>query len=258
LIRKILNSPISALSPWIVMAVLNGENRFELSAGIAFAMSATLLGASLLLGQSPKLLEFADVTFFAILSIIGLVASDSTIHWLENYAGEISNIALVLIALGSILIRTPFTLQYAREETDRSLWDNPVFIHINYVITWFWTGAFFVGAVSGFIGDVVIDNSNNLWTGWIIQVGAIIVAIQFTQWYPDYGSAKAQGEPAPPVAKLLIPLAGYIVPVGILALVFDAAPTWVGVGLIILGSVLTHQLTRVSSSEPPAPDPATP
>jgi hypothetical protein len=256
---KILASPISALAPWIVMALLNGDNRFELSAGIAFAMSVTLVGLSLLRGASPKLLEFADVTFFAILGVIGLVASDSAIDWLENYAGEISNIALVLIAGFSILIRNPFTLQYAREETDPSLWDNPVFLHINYVITWFWTGAFLVGAISGFIGDVVIDDSNNLWTGWIIQVGAIIVAIQFTEWYPDYGSAKAQGEPTPPVAKLLIPLTGYLIPVGILSLALNAAPTWVGVAFIVAGAVLSHQLNRISSSsEPPAPRPASP
>jgi hypothetical protein len=65
-------------------------------------------------------------------------------------------------------------------------------------------------------------------------VGAIIVAVQFTEWYPDYGAARARenagvsGEPAPPVAKLLVPLAGYLTPVGILALVLDAAPTWLG------------------------------
>jgi hypothetical protein len=52
-------------------------------------------------------------------------------------------------------------------------------------------------------------------------VGAIIVAVQFTEWYPDYGAARARenagvsGEPAPPVAKLLVPLAGYLTPVGI-------------------------------------------
>jgi len=254
---KILNSPISALAPWIVMALLNGENRFELSAGIAFAMSATLLGLSVLRGGSPKILEFADVIFFAALGIIGILASDSTIHWLENYGGEISNVALVVIAGFSLLIRQPFTLQYAREQVDRSLWDNPVFIHINYVITWFWTLAFLVGAISGFIGDVVIDNSNNLWTGWIIQTGAIIVAIQFTAWYPDYGQAKAvekaggvPDEPAPPVSKLLVPLAGYLIPVGILALALDAAPTWVGVAFIVAGGVLTHQFARNDGDEP--------
>jgi hypothetical protein len=30
--------------------------------------------------------------------VIGLVASDTTIDWLEKWAGEISNIALVVIA----------------------------------------------------------------------------------------------------------------------------------------------------------------
>ncbi len=262
-IDKILGSPISALAPWIAMALLNGPNRFELSAGIAFAMSATLLGLSVLRGQSPKLLEFADVTFFAALGIVGLLASPATIDWLENYAGEISNIALVIIAGFSMLIRRPFTLQYAREQVDRSMWDNPIFIHINYVITAFWTGAFLVGAISGFVGDVFLDNSNNLWTGWIIQTGAIIVAIQFTEWYPDYGQARAlerqavPSDPAPPVAKLLVPLAGYLTPVGILALVFDAAPTWVGIAFIVAGGLLANRLhDAATDDESPAVSPA--
>jgi hypothetical protein len=55
------------------------------------------------------------------------------------------------------------------------------------------------------------------------------------------------GEPAPPVAKLLVPLAGYLTPVGILALVFDAAPTWLGIALIVAGAVLSHQLSRARS-----------
>jgi hypothetical protein len=262
---KVLDNPIAALTPWIAMALLNGDGRFELSVGVAFAMSVALLGGSLLRGQSPKLLEFADVTFFAILGVVGLLASEPTIDWLEKWAGEISNIALVVIAGLSILIRNPFTLQYAREQVDRSMWNNPVFLHINYVITAFWTGAFLVSAISGFIGDAILDDSNNMWTGWIIQVGAIIVAVQFTEWYPDYGVAKARekagvvGEPAPPVAKLLVPLAGYLTPVGIAALVFDAAPTWVGIALIVAGGVLTQQLARFAgeSEKSQAPAPAT-
>jgi hypothetical protein len=263
LLDRIFDNPIAPLTPWIAMALLNGEGRFELSVGVAFAMSAVIFGASLLRGQSPKLLEFADVTFFAILGVIGLVASDTTIDWLEKWAGEISNIALVVIAGFSMLIRTPFTLQYARETVDRSMWDNPVFLHINYVITAVWTGAFLVSAISGFIGDAILDDSNNMWTGWIIQIGAIIVAIRFTEWYPDYGAAKARekagvpGEPPPPVAKLLVPLAGYLTPVGIAALVFDAAPTWLGIALIVAGGVLTHQLARFAGDGEAPRAPAT-
>jgi hypothetical protein len=35
--------------------------------------------------------------------------------------------------------------------------------------------------------------------------------------------------------------------VGILALVLDAAPTWLGIALIVAGGVLSHQLRRARS-----------
>ncbi len=41
---------------------------------------------------------------------------------MDNWSGEMSNVVLTLIAFGSILFRTPFTLQYAREEAPRELW----------------------------------------------------------------------------------------------------------------------------------------
>jgi hypothetical protein len=247
---KVLDSPFTGLSPWIVMSLLNGPGRFELSVGIAFGLSALLLVLSVVRGGSPKLLEFADITFFAALGVVGLVVSEGAIEWLERWAGEISNIALVVIASGSMAIRRPFTLQYAREEVDRSLWDNTAFIHTNYVITAFWSAAFLVMAISGFIGDAVLEDSNNLWTGWIFQTGALIVAVQFTRWYPDVAQARGRqaagvpGPPPPPLRALLVPLAGFLTPVGILALVFDAAPTWVGIALIVAGAVITHQLAR--------------
>ena len=185
------DSPLAGLSPWIVYSLVAGPNRLEVSALAALGVAIAFFLIGRLRGQSVKLLEVFDMVFFAGTAIFVFVASDSTHAWLELWGGEVANIALAVFALGSIAVRQPFTLQYARESVPKEMWTNPVFVHVNYVLTWVWAGAFIVGAVSGWYGDAILDDSNNMWTGWVIQTAALIVAAQFTAWYPRYASATA-------------------------------------------------------------------
>ncbi|MFI5764209.1 hypothetical protein ACIA8F_25135 [Streptomyces sp. NPDC051563] len=191
---QFLESPFVGLSPWIVFAFVVGPGRFEWAVGLALAISVCLVVGSRMArpGSSLKILELADVVFFAILTVVGAFASAGTRRWLETYAGEISNIALFLIALGSILAGVPFTLQYAREQVDRKFWDSPVFKRTNYLITGVWGLAFLINALVGAYGDLVLRDPDNMWTGWIIQVLTIIGAVRFTEKYPEVVRARVR------------------------------------------------------------------
>lgn len=260
-LREVINGPIGGLAPWIAMSLLAGPGRFELAVGVAFAISLTVVAIGRLGGGSWKLLELCDITFFTLIGILGLVVSQSTLDALDNWSGEMSNVALTLIAFGSMLLRQPFTLQYAREQTPRELWDSPVFIRTNYVITGFWAGAFLVAALAGAYGDLVLKNSNNLWTGWVIQTLAILVAIQFTEWYPKVvkGRAPSATEPSPPLSELLLGAAVLLIPVGIIGLVLEACSTPIGIGLIVIGAAASRGLDqhrRAAGVRGEAPSPA--
>ncbi|MFD7084882.1 hypothetical protein [Streptomyces sp. NPDC059918] len=249
-IAGFLENPVIGMAPWIIFSLLVGPGRFEISVVLALATTIVLVTAGRVVnkGSSWKLLEIADLVFFAVLAVIGLLASESTRKWLETYAGEVSNIALVLIAFGSMAIRMPFTLQYARERVDPEYWNKPTFLRTNYLITGVWGLAFLVAAAAGAYGDLVLHNPNNLWTGWIIQILAIVGAVRFTDWYPEVARARALREagqpvPEPPnLAGMFIPLAGLLVPIGIAVLIFDNM-WWLGVGLIVVGATLTKRLT---------------
>ncbi|WP_405836575.1 hypothetical protein OG528_05285 [Streptomyces platensis] len=257
-LSHLLDSPVIGMSPWIAMSVLVGPGRFELAVAIALALAVAIVivGRIRRPGSSFKILEIADVVFFAVMAIIGIFASPGTHRWLENYSGEVANVALMTIALGSMACRVPFTLQYAREQVPREFWGEPRFLRTNYYITGAWGAAFAVAAIAGAYGDLVLHNSNNPWTGWIIQIAAIIAALQFTQWYPDVVRARSlrerglPGPPEPPLSSLLIPLAGYLTPVGIVVLVSGAGPVWLGVALTVLGIVLVKSLSRDKEAEP--------
>ncbi|MER7662234.1 MULTISPECIES: hypothetical protein [unclassified Streptomyces] len=241
-----LESPVVGMSPWIIFSVVVGPGRYGLAVGLALAVAVllVLLGRVLSRGRSVKLLEVADIVFFAVLAAIGTVASAGTLTWLETYAGELSNLALVLIAFGSMAAGMPFTLQYARERVGKEYWDSPAFRHANQVITGVWGLAFLVAAIAGGFGDLVLHNPNNLWTGWVIQIAAIVVAMSFTEWYPRVIRSRQSDRHPPPVRHLLTPLAALLIPMGIVTLVFDASASWFGVGLIILGVVLARAIGK--------------
>lgn len=257
-VDALLANPLVGLAPWIVYSLVEGEGRLELSSAIALGIALVLLLVGWMRGSRPKLLEWSDVLFFGALAIFVALASDTTHAWLERWSGEVANIALVAIALGSIAVRQPFTLAYAKEQAPREMWDNPAFLRTNYVLTWAWAIAFLIEAASGFYGDLVLGDSNNLWTGWIIQTFPLIVAAQFTIWYPQRVralGAMAHGEGgvrAPPLGDFICQVTPWVSIIGVIALASDAAPWWVGVGLIVLGGALTRQFKPDEPDEPPA------
>jgi hypothetical protein len=244
-----MGNPLVGLSPWILYSLVEGEGRLELSAGLALGLASLVLVVNWLRGGTPKLLEYTDVVYFAALAIIVAFATAGTRTWLELWGGEVANIALFVIAFGSILIRQPFTLQYAREDTPEEFWHAPQFLRVNYQITWVWTVAFFIGAASGLYGDAVLDNSNNIWTGWIIQTLPLIIAAQFTIWYPNRLEAVRDGRKAsaPTVGDFLATCTPWLTVIGIISLSSDGGPEWLGIALIVIGIALTKVLSGTAS-----------
>jgi hypothetical protein len=75
---------------------------------------------------------------------------------LDRYSQAISCGALGIIALGSIVFRHPFTVDYAKEEAPPEVWHTAVFKRINLVLTATWAAVF-----------------------------QLFVAYRFTVWYPE-------------------------------------------------------------------------
>lgn len=262
LLDKILANPLVGLSPWIVYAIVEGENRLELSAALALGTALLVVALGALRGSRPKALELTDVIFFGILAVVIAVSSDSTHRWLELWGGEVANAVLLFFVLGSVVVRRPFTLPYAKESTPPEQWDEPEFLRANYVIAWVWVVAFAIEAASGLAGDALLDNSNNIWTGWVIQTLPLIWAAQFTVWYPERLEAlgrAADGEDVriPPLTDLYAQLAPWLSVVGAIVFITGDAPSWLGFVFIAAGVGL-QRLFQPSKdeSEPAVPAPA--
>ncbi|MBK5287397.1 MAG: hypothetical protein JJE46_02905 [Acidimicrobiia bacterium] len=252
MVSRVLANPLVGLSPWILYSIVEGNGRLELSAALALGLALTILFLNWIHGGTPKLLEYSDVAYFAGLAVVVAFAGPATRHWLELWGGEVANVALLTIALGSIVLRMPFTLPYAREDSPEEIWHTPEFLRVNYLIAWVWVLAFGIEALSGLIGDAVLHNADNIWTGWIIQTLPLIIAAQFTIWYPNRLEALRDGrvESAPTVRDFYGTVTPWITIVGIITLSVDGAPEIVGIGLIAAGILLTRSLTSKPGGAP--------
>jgi hypothetical protein len=232
------------------MAVLAGPGRFEQAAAAALALTLLVMWVGYRRGIAIHSLEVFGALVFAVFAALGLFASDDVISWLELWAGELANGALAAFAFLTLLIRRPFTMGYARDTTDPQHWNSPLFIRVNYVLTAVWACAFLFSASVGTIGDAVLRDGDNFWTGWILQFAGIFVAVAITEFYPDYARAKAltaagQQTEAPSVARLVDWLPAFVVGIGIAGWVTDALPDAVGIALIVVGVVAGAIMRRL-------------
>jgi hypothetical protein len=98
------------------------------------------------------------------------------------------DIGVLAIALVSLAIGQPFTLQYAREVVDAETAVLPGFIKANYIITWAWTACMLLMMTGNIL--MIYLPSLPLWTGIAIAFAARSTAVYFTKWYPYYRKAK--------------------------------------------------------------------
>lgn len=246
-----LKSPLSGIAPWVLMSVLSSPGRFEQAVCFALGLALFTMWIGRRRGIAIHALDVFGAAFFAVLAAVGLVASAQVIGWMELWAGELTNIALALFVVTTIVIRRPFTLPYAKEQAPEEYWDSPLFIRINYVISAVWAGAFTFAAVVGLIGDAVLHDANNFWTGWVLQLAGIFFAISFTGFYPDFAGARdaarrGEPEPAPSLVKLFDWLPMFILIAGIFGWVTDALPDALGIGMIAVGIVGSAVVKKLS------------
>jgi len=235
----LLDDPVTGLIPWFAISFLVGLLTFFWASVVALGLSAGLVLASKLRGEEAKVLELSDLAFFIGLTIVVAFAGPEVTGWLNNHADEVSNVAIALLAYGSLAIGKPFTSQYTINRFPNA--SAELRAHLDRVGTWIWAVALTFAAAAGFYGEFVLpDLATNLWTGWILQTAPLIVAFNATIWFDRRALARQAGEPPfPGVWALLRDISFWFIPSGALSLIFNSAPQWVGWLLVAIGVVLT-------------------
>ncbi len=126
-------------------------------------------------GRAPKILEVGTVVLFGGLALYAIFGGTTL-----SVIGVrlLVDSGLLLIVLGSMAVRQPFTLQYAREQVAPELWESPTFIRTNYIITGVWALAFAVMVIAELALLYVPDLPPR--AGIIAIVIALVGAVKFT------------------------------------------------------------------------------
>ncbi len=170
-----------SFAPWVLFSVFTGLMSVTIAALVGF-LAELLLTIRNGVKHQLKLFELGSLVFFFALTMSSLFVAST---WLTMWARELGNITLFLLALGSILIGKPFTLQYARESVDQQYWDSPQFFTINVVISWVWCATFAVMTTSA--GVVILARMHeNLLFNWLLPIIVPLLALLFTIWYPKW------------------------------------------------------------------------
>ena len=172
--------------PLVVYGILAGSSVTSVIVALAAALVTTILtGWSDL--RKGKLLSWANLaTFGGFFAIIGILGA----QWLVPFMGTLIYATLAAVTFASMLAHRPFTLQYAREMVDPALWESPVFIRVNFLMTGVWGAVF---AFNLFLSAVAISSSG--FTSRLAQYltyGMLVAGILFTLWYPAYLKKKDQ------------------------------------------------------------------
>lgn len=170
-----------AFAPFIIFAVLDRIAPGTVALGAGALVSAALIIRDFLApGRRPKILEIGTFVLFATLALHALLsdASQSVIA-----VRLCVDAGLLLIVLVSMLVRRPFTLQYAREQVAPAVWNQPAFIRANYVISAAWAAAFLVMVLAELALLYLPDMPRRV--GIVAIVLALVGAVKFTGWYPE-------------------------------------------------------------------------
>jgi len=95
----------------------------------------TYLLISLRKSTRIKLLDYCSIGFFLALLLVSISYHGS---WIALNIRYLSNGYLALVILVSILMKSPFTLAYAKEVTPKEKWGTQAFYNINLLISMVW------------------------------------------------------------------------------------------------------------------------
>jgi hypothetical protein len=136
-------------------------------------------------GRSVKILAMGSAIVFAAIGLY-LALIDPKLGTLGVKLSV--DIGIFVISLGSMLVRHPFTLQYAVETVPAETAAMPGFLTANYVITGAWTAAALLMMAANIA--LLYVPGLPLWSGLAVAFAARNSAIYFTKWYPEYRQIK--------------------------------------------------------------------
>jgi len=166
-----------SLIPWFFFWIFLSMDKILIAALCGLA-GAFYINARGIKKGNVKILEVGTLIFFLGLTVAALIIEPYDLARWVDLSGDMALLAIVSI---SLILKKPFTLQYAREDTPPEFWDTPDFLRANYIITSVWLAAFFFN--TSFAASRAVFQHSDIWVDWLVSLSCFGSAITFTNWY---------------------------------------------------------------------------
>lgn len=180
-------SYLRAFAPWIAFAVIPSAQwkwaaLFALVVSVVEIVRKTRGGLPL----DAQIMELGTSAYFTGLTALAFTDPHTALH---AYIPAMASGALGVIAVGSLLVRKPFTLGVARQSMPRAAWDNPLFLRVNMIISAVWAASF----AAGCIGLAALAHSAAVGR-ILVQTAAFALPLAFTMRYVDRVRSRARAQ----------------------------------------------------------------
>jgi hypothetical protein len=176
-----------AFAPFVIFVIANrivgtvpGLTLAAISSAIFLARDARNKG------RKVRILEIGTFILFAGLALYATVAEPT---WSVIDVRLRVDFGLLIVVLITMILRRPFTLQYAQEQTSRDEWTKPGFVRTNYIITGAWAVAFALMVAAEFA--LLYLPKTPKWLGIGVTVAAIYGAIHSRHGIPDVSESRS-------------------------------------------------------------------
>jgi hypothetical protein len=163
--------------PWILYWTLAGMGK---PSGVAVGfLAAVLLVISEAVNRSFNLMDLVSAGFFGVAASVTFGLKSSL--FIDN-SGFLGYLALFIMAVVSLILKQPYTLQVSKRDYPETYWRDPTFLLINNIITGLWAFIFLANSavyiLSRFPFNVVVSNA-------LVTLG-ILFSIVFPLAAPAY------------------------------------------------------------------------
>ncbi len=173
-------APFPALAFFKIWAATGREPGSLLTVACAMLIYCVCVLALARRWDKPTYFDWTVAAYFLVLSISLFLWPKAAGAILTEYA--VTGIYICLFSAAffpPILGFDPFTYHYAKKSAPKAVWETPIFLTINRIMTFAWAGLFAVCVVVSLYPSVI--------TRALIPIGLILgVGVPFNLRFPDY------------------------------------------------------------------------
>jgi hypothetical protein len=178
---------VIGFAPFILFAFLSRLSA-DLALWVAFAAAFVVTIRDFVESPSLRLLDAGSLILFAALALGRGFLDPSLSLALVRFIAE----AVLFLLLGATLVlKRPFSVEYARLDPREAGWPPALFRKVNYLVSIAWTAAFLAMTLAD--GAVAFDPRLPLYASIAVSVIALGLAITFTLRYPALAAKRLNG-----------------------------------------------------------------